>query len=429
MKTHAAVVISKLHQVEVVNAGNNTQCNRCQRIFISTPAGKGNCPDCSSSDVRKYSKSNALDWPKEYVCNFLEPGLVSYEDVGAGIAMLPSETIDGMLQSFVGKPVIIDHADVTPENMAEFKHGTVTRVWRDGNWAWCAFILDTDESKKKVEKGYSVSCAFDVLEVGPGGEHHAIKFDERIQRGSFTHLALVTNPRYEGCRIYTNSKGAAKIQSEQPAENKTKENQTMIKWPFSFRKKENGKESTLKVERDPASIFVNVAGVGKVSMKDLVEAQNSAGEETLTLEDTFEDDKGNKHSVSELVAHYRNSKGLPAEGAAGTRQNASEEEEEDRENGRSCSCSKKPKHNAKPEDHEVECAVRKNADEEDKGEDAEDKSKKNARPASGGRRDPKFHAAILSAREGANAPGFVGYESTNAKVARGAERYGSKQAS
>jgi len=157
-------------------------------------------------------KTNATDWPKEYVCNFLEPGVVSYEDVGQGIAMLPSEAIDRMLQSFVGKPVVIDHVDVTPQTFEKEAVGLVTRVWRESNgWAYCAFLLTDDKAKDLVSKGYSVSCAFDVHEVGPGGEWHAIKYDEEIQNGQFTHLALVDNPRYEGCRIFANSKGAASL--------------------------------------------------------------------------------------------------------------------------------------------------------------------------------------------------------------------------
>ena len=52
--------------------------------------------------------TNAKEWPEFYTCNFLEPGLVSYEDAGAGIAMLRKETILKMLPTFMGKPVVIN---------------------------------------------------------------------------------------------------------------------------------------------------------------------------------------------------------------------------------------------------------------------------------------------------------------------------------
>jgi hypothetical protein len=136
--------------------------------------------------------------------------LVSYEDVGAGIANLPKATIMAMLPSYIGKPVVIDHIDVTPKDFKDHAVGYITRAWFDdySGWAYCAFILTDDKAKLKVTQGYSVSCAYDVIKTGPGGEYHAIKYDETILEGTGTHLALVTSPRYEDCRILVNSKKA-----------------------------------------------------------------------------------------------------------------------------------------------------------------------------------------------------------------------------
>lgn len=111
-----------------------------------------------------WRKKNAADWPTSYVCNFLEPGLVSYEDVQAGIAMLSSDAIDKMLASMKGKPVIIDHQDVTPETFKKTAVGYVTRVWRDGVWAYCEFILTDDKAKELVARGYTVSCGMTAIE-------------------------------------------------------------------------------------------------------------------------------------------------------------------------------------------------------------------------------------------------------------------------
>jgi len=149
------------------------------------------------------AKSNAKDWPSEYVVNFLESGLVSYEDVDAGIAMLTKATINKMLPTFVGKPVVINHVDVSPKDFQDHAVGYVTRVWFDdySGWAYCSFILTDDKAKEKVANGYSVSCAYDQVVTGPGGEWHAIKYNEEIIDGVFNHLALVTSPRYEKCVI------------------------------------------------------------------------------------------------------------------------------------------------------------------------------------------------------------------------------------
>lgn len=165
----------------------------------------------------KGQKENAQDWPKEYSCNFLEAGVVSYTDVGQGVAYLTKETIQKMCGSFIGKPVLIDHYDVTPKTFDRKAVGYVTSVWfneADG-WFWCKFLVTDDKAKELISKGYSVSCAFDVLATGAGGEWHNIKYDEELTDCSFTHLALVASPRYEQCKIYMNSKGLGVMNDEQ----------------------------------------------------------------------------------------------------------------------------------------------------------------------------------------------------------------------
>lgn len=148
-------------------------------------------------------------WPKPYSCKFLEAGIVSYEDSDAGIALVKKETIDAMSTSFVGKPVCINHQKITPDNYEELRKkglivGNVFKVWfnpSDG-WFYADFIVDTDEAIDKIDnKGWSVSCAYDVIDVKEGGLWHDIKYDGEIIEGSFTHLALVEMPRYEESEI------------------------------------------------------------------------------------------------------------------------------------------------------------------------------------------------------------------------------------
>jgi hypothetical protein len=166
------------------------------------------CAECGAS-VRP-GLDNEKTWPASYTCNFLEAGIVSYEDVGAGVALLQKETIDTMLNSFIGKPVLIEHKNVSPQNFKNEAVGYVTaaRFNEKTGWFDCDFILINDKAKKLVEDGYSVSCSFDVKNTKGGGEWHAIRYDEEITEGEFQHLALVTSPRYEDCRIMVNSKEA-----------------------------------------------------------------------------------------------------------------------------------------------------------------------------------------------------------------------------
>lgn len=150
----------------------------------------------------------------ECVCNFLQPGVVSYEDVGAGVALLEKEAIELMLPSFIGKPVIIDHQDGTPEELEEKGKAVghvVEAYWNpETGWFDAKFTVEDEKAKKKIKHGYSVSCAFNVKSVDKGGEWHAVKYDEEITDGEFVHLALVANPRYEDCEIQmlVNSKKA-----------------------------------------------------------------------------------------------------------------------------------------------------------------------------------------------------------------------------
>lgn len=250
------------------------------------------------------------DWPELYSCRFLEPGLVSYEDSDAGIARLTKETIDKMSPSFIGKPVVIDHQDVTPENLKKYSKGYVTRVFfnpEDG-WFWCDFIVDDDEAKKCIdEMGYSVSCAFNVLDVVEGGLWHDIKYDGEITDGSFTHLALVKEPRYEDSKIFKqlpqlmmNGK-LAYYKTEQ-----TEDNQ-MFK---IFKKADNDKKedfSNLHVAIDGQEVPVSEILASYANAKKKEEEKRN-NEKRMAKDEDIVDVNGNTISIGELVKHYKSSK-------------------------------------------------------------------------------------------------------------------------
>jgi hypothetical protein len=195
----------------------------------------------------KRQVDNAKDWAKEYSCNFLEAGVVSYTDVGQGVAYLKKETIQAMCPSFIGKPVLIDHYDVTPATFEKKAVGYVTAVWfneQDG-WFWCKFIVTDDKAKELIAKGYSVSCAFDVIGTAAGGEWHNIKYDEELTECAFTHLALVASPRYEECKIYMNSKGMGSM----------KKNANLAKKVGEFDIHEVGKSFVVMLNGTPLETF------------------------------------------------------------------------------------------------------------------------------------------------------------------------------
>lgn len=160
------------------------------------------------SDVRQ----NAKTWANRFDAKMLLAGLVSYEDCGCGKALLSHDTIKTHCESFVGRPLILtdrlNHKKVTPDTMEREASGYIERVYFDDSDGWwhCAGIVFNDKAKDAINKVGLVSCAYEVLKTGEGGERNAIKYDEEILSFSGQHLAIVSNPRYEGATIRLNSK-------------------------------------------------------------------------------------------------------------------------------------------------------------------------------------------------------------------------------
>lgn len=160
-------------------------------------------------------------WAMSYSCKLMEAGIISYRDSlddkakdnpAAGICYLTKQTIDKIAPSLIGKPVVIRHQKVTPENQDKLAVGYVTGVYFNPQDAWhyVNFLLTSDKLGP-IERGDGsfvfkapdgeildgISGAYDVTNTNEGGVWHDIKFDAEILDGSFTHLAIVTNPRYE----------------------------------------------------------------------------------------------------------------------------------------------------------------------------------------------------------------------------------------
>lgn len=110
----------------------------------------------------------------------------------------------------VGAPVIINHKDLTEENANDARVGVVSNVWfndKDG-WYWCDGVIWDETAQNLItDKGWSVSCSYDVkLADDAGGTENNIPYNIEFLDGVFTHLAIVNNPRYERANIVFNSK-------------------------------------------------------------------------------------------------------------------------------------------------------------------------------------------------------------------------------
>lgn len=365
------------------------------------------------------SKTNAQDWPKEYVCNFLEAGLVNYSDVGAGIAKLSKETIMNMMQSFVGKPVVVSHIDVTPKDFMDHAVGYITRVWFDDytGWAYCAFILTDDKAKQKVGQGYSVSCAYDVLRTGPGGEWHAIQYDEEILEGSGTHLALVTSPRYEDCRILVNSKKATVkpfMHSVVVKVNQQKEDSKMIQL---FRKA-NDKAGAEFDPKDPTKqkwnaeqLYVQIEN----EYVPLSELAKHAKENEFAAAQSVENEmeiNGAVHNVADLIENFKASK---------TAKKNADDKDGDEKKG------DEKKENAEGDDKGDKKGDEKkeNADESKEEGDAKKKEETVKENEKDGKRDVKHFVKLNTARDNGRGAATVIIDTMTNRVERGADRYGS----
>ena len=386
------------------------------------------------------NKKNGKDWAGIFSCSFLEQGLVSYEDSGAGVALLRKETIDKMLPSILGKPVIIDHQDATPDNFAEMAVGYVSDAFfnPDDGWFHCKFILIDEEAKAMASKGFSVSCAYDVKATVGGGEWHAIPYDEEITDGFFTHLALVQSPRYEACKIYVNSKKAA---MGMPKQNDNKESDML------FGKKNEKKEEGLLADHGR---MVTLPNGQEISMGELVnsfmeglkskdEGKEEAGDKENRCHEKEEDKKEEKpedkenekeegeEGEPEAVEHTEMLLQVKAmldagdiEGAKAILAQVTSAEAQEIDGGlnKEAPDNKIQMHATNEKEEEEDKENEKKDEKEDEEKDTKENSKRNA---------GYFRLLNSAALMGEDGVGELKVATFDSRINKGAERYGSKK--
>ena len=238
------------------------------------------------SDIRHGARQNARTWGQNFSARLLEPGLVSYEDCGGGKELLTAETINAYAQTFVGKPVVIQHQGVSPENQDRVAVGHISRVWNEASdgWTWCEGVIFKDEAKDLIKDGWFVSSAYHVKNTAPGGTHHNIPYVSETIDFEGEHLAIVERPRYENATIRLNSKPNDK-------------NMSLIKW-FKDLVTPEAKELSAETEIS--------AGGKSVRLNDLV-ASYKADKEKRSNEvalDSFVDVDGEKVAIKDLIASH-----------------------------------------------------------------------------------------------------------------------------
>ena len=149
------------------------------------------------------------DYPKLLkVKNFMVGGVVSYQDSDDGTYLLRKETLDKMMPSIEGRPVVIDHQEVNLDNLEDKAVGYVTKGWfnPDSGQFDCEILVKDSDVYDKIKMGDNkVSSAYICSDFGQGGRYLGQEYDAEILNGTFTHLAIVDNPRYPDAKILVNS--------------------------------------------------------------------------------------------------------------------------------------------------------------------------------------------------------------------------------
>ena len=206
--------------------------------------------------------------------NIMVGGLVGYQDVDDGTYLLKKETLERMLPSLIEKPLIIDHQEVTTDNIEDISKGSVIDVWFNADTGqFDGKVIITDkEAYELIKNGNNkVSSAYRVTKFGNGDRYCGIEYDAEILDGVFTHLAIVDNPRYPEAKILINN-----IQD--------KGDNCM----FFKLNKQNEEEKEQKVNEED---LIEIDGE-KVELKDLIDAyKNSCKKNEDEAEKENEDEK------------------------------------------------------------------------------------------------------------------------------------------
>ena len=316
--------------------------------------------------VAERYKVNASTWARPFTARLLEPGAVSYKDVGCGTSLLTKETIDRCIRTFIGCPVVVRRNDngklihpgqneVTPGTMKTLGSGYITEVFYNSTdgWWYGRGVVDTDEAVRAIEIAGLCSTGYHVNSSGPGRSWHDIQCHDEILDFSGEHLAVVANPRYEEATIRLNAKNT--------------NNMDMIKWikkvasgvitpsatpaaPAAAAPAADDKQNANSGETiSPESTFDVPTADGKteqVTLAKLIEAHNAKNSHTVDGEDEIHCN-GKAYKVNALLQAF------DLWEVEKTKQNAADEEKakkdkEDKENA-----AKADKTNAKPDHFSV----------------------------------------------------------------------------
>jgi hypothetical protein len=281
---------------------------------------------------------NIDQYPKRYRIEFIEPGIVNYDDVDQGKVFVSREALDRMKSSYIGKPVVNEvHKNLTAkeafkltdEERESLADGVVYNCgWLDNGWCFADVIIWDLNTQDNIDKnGYSASCAYVPNEKSNSGKWHGFDFDEEVKNGVYTHMAIVKDPRYEGASIYElsneyqNSKKADELWNQYLNSKKIKEKHMSI---FKFLlpkekrndlKPEGEKSEEIKENEDVPKAedsYIEIDG-NQVPLMELIKTWQAEQKEKEVMQNVINpedeiDVDGKKIKAQELVDSYMRNK-------------------------------------------------------------------------------------------------------------------------
>jgi len=269
--------------------------------------------------------------------NVMVGGLVGYTDVDDGTYLLRKETLEKIIPSIVEKPLIVDHQEVTKDNIKDISVGTVINSYYNSETGQfdCDIIVNDEEVYENIKNGNNkVSSAYKVTEFGEGGRYCGIEYDAEILNGYFTHLAIVENPRYPDAKILVNNfnnKGEDFMffklnklneeTKEEKKEQKINEGDTIDV---------DGDEVELKdlIDAYKNSCKKNKANEDEEAKKENEEEKQDEDEKDNACKNEDEEEKENEDSDDDLITKIRKVVKEMLE----AKENKKNEDEEDKEN-------------------------------------------------------------------------------------------------
>lgn len=360
------------------------------------------------------SKQNAKTWANQFRARLLEPGIISYEDVNQGVSLVSKETIDRCIRTFIGRPLVLarnkydeptyKHTPVSPQTLEQIADGYISDVVYDDvdGWWYAVGTVHNDEAKEAIQKVGLVSCAYDVLSIGPGGSYHNIPYTDEITAFEGEHLAIVAMPRYEKATIRLNAKTAT-----------TKPIKHMFKWIKSITNALTSKPETVEGELpEGASLKVGEQQIPVAELVATHQRVNGTDGEPLDGASEIALADGKRVTIDQLLASYQKLNAMEEEEAK--KKNAADEEEAKKK--------EMAKKNAAEEEEEKK--KKENAEKDE----AEKKAKENSKTAPRVYRVNTSAGPLTQARENGMELQTVPAtpDTLDARCARGNERYGPK---